>query len=545
MYILGIGPGIKLGHHDSSAVLIKDNKIVAACEEERFLNEKKARARFPKKSIEFCLRKAGINISDVDIVASPLITYDNYNKRIELLFKFHFGYSPKVELYHHHLCHAASSYYLSGYSDSLIMTIDYSGDSSSGLIAKGSGREIEVIKYFDRNNSIGVFYSMITQFLGFEAHNDEYKVMGLASYGNPNFINEMKKILYLKDGEPFFDTSFHRRFTNPEIYTTDFTTFQEMSFNEKLINILGEPRKNGEEITQRHKDIAASLQKQTEEVVLSILEGYSNISENFCFAGGLALNCKLNHEIIKTNKFKGFFVQPAAGDAGVSLGAALLSSVSLGINEFDTNNIVYLGLEYSNEEIKNYLDLYKLNYEFVQDSAKVAARLIFEDKIVGWFQGRSEWGPRALGNRSILANPTKKEMKDIVNKNIKFREEFRPFAPAVIKESQHKYFFNCIDDPYMVTLANVTDHAKKTIPAVVHSDNTARIQTVFRDKNDLFWQLIKNIGELTGEEVVLNTSLNLNGQPLCARLSEAIKAFFTSGMDYLILGNYILKKVKK
>jgi carbamoyltransferase len=308
---------------------------------------------------------------------------------------------------------------------------------------------------------------------------------------------------------------------------------------------LGDPRRKDEPITQRHKDIAASLQKQTEIVVLKLLNEFDVETKNFCFAGGVALNCKLNHEIIKSKKFEGFFVQPAAGDAGVSLGAALLSCVKAGIESFDNSSIVYLGIEYSNKEIKDYLDLCKLKFEYVANPELKAAELIAKNKIVGWFQGRSEWGPRALGNRSILANPMNKYMKDLVNNNIKFREEFRPFAPAVLKESQDKYFKICFDDPYMLTLADVTDYAKKSIPAVIHSDNTARIQTVIRDKNPLFWKLIKNFGEITGEDVVLNTSLNLNGQPLCARLSEAVKAFFSSGMDYIIMGNYMLSKEGK
>lgn len=541
MYILGIGPGIKIGHHDSSAALIKDGKIIAACEEERFLNEKKARARFPKNSIDFCLKTASIDIEDIDIVSSPLTTYNNYKKRIQLLFEFHYGYSPEVELHHHHLCHAASSYYLSGFEDSLVLTIDYSGDGASGLIAEGKGNDLKVIKYFDRNNSIGIFYSMITQFLGFNAHNDEYKVMGLASYGNPYYLKEMNQILTTKDFEPFLEKKFIRRFSTPEIYTTDFTTFQEMSFSHELMKLLGNPRITGEKITQKHMDIAASLQKQTENVVLEIINHYKNISKNFSFAGGIALNCKLNHEIIKRS-FKNIFIQPAAGDAGISLGAALLSSVNNGCKIFDTENIVYLGLEYKNDEIKEYLDLCKLNYNYLLFPEKKAAELLAKNKIVGWFQGRSEWGPRALGNRSILANPMEKEMKDIVNKNIKFREDFRPFAPAVIKEDTSRYFYDCVDDPFMVTLARVTEHAQKSIPAVVHFDNTARLQTVDKGKNLKFWTLISEFGKLTGENVVLNTSLNLNGQPLCARLSEAIKAYFGSGMDYLIVGNFILGK---
>jgi carbamoyltransferase len=543
--VLGIGPGIKLGHHDSSATLIKNGEIVAACEEERFYCDKKARAKFPKKAIDFCLKEEGIKINDVNYIASPLITYVNYKKRIELLFEFHYGYSPKIELHHHHLCHAASSYYLSGYDDALVLTADYSGDSASGMIAHGEKNKLRVIKYFDRKNSLGSFYSMITQYLGFEAHSDEYKVMGLASYGEPKYLNSLKKIITVKNGEPHFDISYHRRFAHPEIYTTDFTTFQEMSFDDKLIDLLGQNRKPEEKILKRHKNIAASLQKLTEEIILQIIEESGIVSDNLCLAGGIALNCKLNYEIIKTGKYKGIFIQPASGDAGVSLGAAILSSLRNGVKTFKNDNIVYLGPSYDNETIKKYLDLCKLNYTYVECPEKIAAEMIAQQKIVGWFQGKSEFGPRALGNRSILANPTIKEMKDIVNNSVKFREEFRPFAPAVLEEVQDKYFRNCVNDPYMVTLADVTEYAKKSIPAVVHCDNTSRIQSVSKKRNELFWRLINNLGKITGEKVVLNTSLNLNGQPLAARLSEAVKVFYSSGMDCIFLGNYLLQKVNK
>lgn len=542
MYVLGIGPGIKIGHHDSSAVLLKDGKIIAACEEEKFYNDKRARALFPKKAIDFCLKTGGITIKDVDIIGSPLITYNNYKERLRLLFEFHFGFSPFIELHHHHLCHAASSYFLSGFNDALVLTLDYSGDSSSGMIAYGNNEKLKAIKFFDRENSLGSFYSMITQFLGFEAHNDEYKIMGLASYGNPKYVKEMESILYVVNGEPIFDTSYHRRYSSPEVYTSDFTTFQEMSYNEKLLKLLGKDRKYTQEIKQIHKDIAASLQKHIENIVLQIIKDSGIISNNFCFAGGLALNCKLNYEIKKTKQFEGFFVQPAAGDAGVSLGAAILSSVSRGVKSFDTDNIIYLGPEYDNNSIKDFLDLCKLKYSYVEFPEIKAAELISQNNIVGWFQGRSEWGSRALGNRSILANPTLLKMKDLINKKIKFREEFRPFAPSVLEEFIEKYFVNCKKEQFMISLADVNEYAIKSIPAVVHYDNTARLQTVSKSNNEFFWKLIKHFGDISGEYVVLNTSLNLNGQPMSARLPEAIKVFFTSGLDCIILGNYILQK---
>lgn len=541
MYVLGIGPGLKIGHHDSSAALLKDGKLIAACEEERFTGQKKARALFPRNAIEYCLEEAGITIDVVDTVASPLVTYDNYVERIRLLFEFHFGNSPKVDLHHHHLCHAASAYYLSGFKDSLVLSIDYSGDSASGLIARGLSERIEVEKYFARDDSIGFFYSMITQFLGFEAHSDEYKVMGLASYGKPRYLDKMKQILDVENGEPRLNLSFNQRRAHPEIYTTDFTTFQERSYTKELIELLGPPRTNREEITQRHKDIASSLQKQFEDVVFGILAA-AGPSKNLCFAGGAALNCKLNQEIVKAGWYEGFFVQPAAGDAGVALGAALLSGVAFGTKEFDTNNIVYLGPSYNDEQVKRQLDLCKLEYRVLENPEKTAAELIAQDKIVGWFQGRSEWGPRALGNRSILANPANISMKDAVNKNVKFREEFRPFAPAVLKEHQDRYFRNCVDDPFMVTLADATRHAQSTIPAVVHADGTARLQTVTRCANESFWRLINHLGELTGNYVVLNTSLNLNGQPLASKISEALKTYHASGMDCLIIGSFLLEK---
>lgn len=547
MYILGVGPGIKLGHHDTSAALLKDNSIVAACEEERFLGDKHARALFPVNSIKFCLKKAGITIHEVDVVASPLLTYENYDIRLMDLFKFHFGYSPKICRFKHHLCHAASSYYLAGFDDALILSLDYSGDNASGLMAVGKNKCIEPLQYFSRNNSLGVFYSMITQFLGFSAHNDEYKVMGLASYGNPILMKEMNKILSFNNEQWVFASEYNKRIQDDYLYTTDFTTFQEQSYTSKLNELLGPARLQNEPIDQRHKDIAASLQKHIEDIVIETLRKAIEVKplNNFCFSGGLALNCKLNFEIIKSGLFEKVFIQPAAGDAGISLGAALLASCAHGHKDFSQKNIVYLGPSYTNDEIKAYLDSCKLEYSYVEEKEKYAAKLIANNFIVGWFQGRAEWGPRALGNRSILANPANPLMKDIVNQSIKFREEFRPFAPSVLAEKQSEYFCNNIDDPFMITLANVREDMVERIPSVVHFDNTSRIQTVHKDANYTYWKLIKHFEEITGVPVVLNTSLNINGMPLASRISEAVKVFFSSGMEYLFLGNYMLSKSKK
>lgn len=544
MYILGIGPGIKLGHHNASATLLKNGRIVCACEEDRFRGEKHSRARFPKRAIDFCLKHTGISMEDISFVASPLATYTRYEERIALLFKFHYKQSPPVKLYHHHLCHAASSYLVSGIDEALIVTLDYSGDSASGLIARGKGPSIEPLEFLAREHSIGMFYSMITQFLGFRAHEDEYKVMGLASYGEPCFMEEMSQIVWLDKNRPVLNGVYNQRIRNRAIFTTDFTTFQEQSYTNELCRLLGEPRLAHEPLTQRHKDLAASLQRHIERIVCAIIgnEIQKIPCRSLCLAGGLALNCKLNYELIQSKLFDRVFIQPAASDAGISLGAALLCAQEHGVLDFENPDIVYLGPSFSGEHIEAYLNQCKLAYTRVDNPTVLAAKLIAENKIVGWFQGRAEWGPRALGNRSILANPARTEMRDLVNQKIKFREEFRPFAPSILKEHYTEYFEGGVGDPYMTTVARVVPEREAMIPAVIHVDKTARPQVVCKKQNNTYWTLISELKRLTGIPVVLNTSLNLSGQPMAARPSEAVRVFFGSGMDVLFLGNYVLAK---
>jgi len=410
MNILGIGPGIKLGHHDSSAALYSNGMLIAASEEERFKNYKHARSLFPIDAIKYCLLVGDLEINEIDIVSSPLITYPNYEKRLQRLFEFHFGFSPKIKLHHHHLCHAASSFYKSNINHSLILTIDNSGDGASGLVAIGHRNEISEIDYLDRAHSLGVFYSMITQFLGFRAHNDEYKVMGLASYGKANLVDKLEKVFkYLENGTFYFDQSYNSRVEHSEIYTTDFGSFQESFFTGKLIELLGfKPRLYGQEIQSLHKNLAASLQTHVEIMILSLLRPYKikyPEIKKLCLAGGLFLNCKLNYEIINSGLFENVFIQPAAGDAGVSMGAALIDVAKYGELIQYPKSFVFSGPQYKKEEIINILHRNKIPFHEEKDITEYAARKIAEGKIIGWFQGRAEWGPRALGNRSILADP--------------------------------------------------------------------------------------------------------------------------------------------
>lgn len=543
MYILGIGSGLKLGHHDGSAALVKDNMIVAAAEEERFLRAKHARGELPLHAIHYCLQEAGITIQDVDVVASPLITYTNYDRRLQDWFKFHFGYSPPIQLLDHHLCHAASTYRLSGFDDAMIMSFDFSGDSCSGLLAVGRGDTIEEVRRFERRNSLGLFYGMLTQFLGFQMTNDEFKVMGLASYGQPKYEREFSKILEVNDEGYLLNKEFDKRNVDAELYTTDFVTRQEQIFSEAFVNLLGQPRLRTEKITQHHMDLAASGQRQLEKACLKSLEivaRHSN-SKNLCLAGGITLNVKMNSVLFNADLVDNIFIQPAAGDAGMALGAAVEIAARHSYR-FQRMNHVYYGPAYTDEQIETVLRRLKLAYSYVEDIERRAAEDIAEGKIMGWFQGRMEFGPRALGNRSILADPRDGKMKDRINGLVKFREEFRPFCPSILEERRDEYFENSCSAPFMILLFNVKEDKRAEIPAVTHVDGTARIQTISKKTNPSFWTLIKYFDEITSVPVVLNTSLNIKGEPIVESPEQAIRVFYGSGMDSLALGNFYLTK---
>ena len=545
MYVIGISSGIKHGHHDGAAVLLQDGQLIAAAEEERFTLAKHARGELPRGAIDFCLKQAGISIRDVDWVCSPLKTYTNYDRRLAEYFKFQFGHSPKIELYDHHLCHAASSYYGSGFSEATVICFDFSGDSSSGMVAHAKGNDFRELVRFGRGNSLGLYYGMLTQYLGYQMTNDEYKVMGLSSYGSPRYLDEFGKILRPAGVSYELDGQFDKRQQDSEIFTSDFSTRQERIFTTKLEDLLGPRRIRGQALDQRFRDIAASGQKQLEVVATSVVRAAIKASgcADVCLAGGVALNCKMNMEIAAEPSVDRLYVPPVPHDAGVALGAAILKCADAG-HKIAPLTHAYWGPEYSNDVIRDTLDKVGARYEVYDEPTTRCVTDLVEQKTVGWFQGRMEYGPRALGNRSIIADPRSANMKDRINVGIKYREEFRPFCPSVLFDRQADYFDNAFDAPFMVVTFPVRDDVKKSIPAVVHVDGTARIQSVQPKTNPVYSKLLAEFATATSIPILINTSLNINEQPTVNSPLEALHTFFCSGLDVLFLGPYRLEKPK-
>ena len=560
--------------HDAAAALIKDGKIVACAAEERFNRAKyslnlSGNTLLPQNAIEYCLQAAKISMDDVDLVAH----YCDFNravlnKRLSLLKpfiseqKFHLVRDSYQNLYdqmmdrelllnqftemtgqhpknfsqvNHHLAHAASAFFPSGFNQSIILTLDGTGEVESSLLAIGCDKEIQEIRRSFIPNSLGALYLITTVFLGFKSLGDEYKVMGLAGYG--------KSEIYRK----FFQTLI--KLENDGSYSMN--KIARSDFKQMLINGLGNPRKPEDPIGKRHRDIAAALQESLQTTVLHTLD-YArkkiNISK-LCMAGGVALNSMLNGAIARSGLFDDIFIQPASSDEGCSLGAAYyayIQSLSGNCRNLPKLTNVYLGPAYQNPEIHNTLKEFKndLSWEYIQNLNAITAKEIAAGKVIGWFQGRMEFGPRSLGNRSILADPRPPGMKDRINVKIKHREEFRPFAPAVLEEDADTFFkLNGIkNSPFMLFVVPVRKKQQIKIPAVTHVDGTARIQTVSKKTNKKFWGLLVEFKKLTGIPVILNTSFNVMNEPIVCNPADAIRCFLNTEIDLLVMGNYIVRK---
>ncbi len=534
IYILGISGGFHSGNYDPSAALLKNGEVLAAVEEERLSRVKHAPGTFPRNSILFCLDFAGIQIQEIDYLVFHMNTYENIADDINNYMNFHFGYCPEVRCVDHHIAHAASTYYLSGFREANIITIDFSGDKICTTLNYGKDSKITRLEKYLTPNSLGIFYSLLTQYLGFKILSHEYKVMGLSAYGkqDPKLDYIFDQILRVEDQQYFFDE---------EIFK-ETKTLQQNLFSNKLIQLLGESRKSFDPITQREKDIAYATQRQFEKACLALLNDISTRSSttNLCLAGGSTLNCVMNSVLFNTERVNHIFIPHAAGDAGTSLGAAFILASELGLDIKQVKS-PFLGPEFTNEQIQNDLDTLKLSYKYFDndDLVDYVSQAIIKGKIIGWFHGRTEFGARALGNRSILASPQDPGMRDKINKYIKFRETFRPFAPSVILEEAHLYFKNAYSTPYMnLTFEVITDK----LPAITHVDGTARVQTVTLEENELYYMLLKKMGEKTGIPIVLNTSLNIMEQPMVSSPKEALMVFGSTGMDVMVLNNYVLSK---
>ncbi|MFH1403205.1 MAG: carbamoyltransferase [Candidatus Altiarchaeota archaeon] len=560
--------GLSCYYHDASSCLIRDGEVIAAAEEERF-TRKKHDTSFPIKSAEWCLQEAGINIDEVDYVAfyeKPLLKFErmmsqhtetfpksyttflktmpswiNEKMRVQSTIRKRLKYRKDVFYIEHHLAHAASSFFLSPFKEAAIMTIDGVGEWDTTTLGYGKDKDIRLVKAIEFPHSIGLLYSTITTLLGFKANNDEYKVMGLSPYGKPKYYDSFLKFMDVKDdGSYMLDMSYFEYHYNMRMP------------GRKMIDELCEVRERGGRITQEHKDIAATLQKITEDVIFRMLNHLHDTldTDNLCIAGGVALNSVANGKIMKNTPFKQMYIQSAAGDGGTSMGAAVYAyNGVLGEDRKTVLDHSYLGPGYSTGHVKSFLEGNDITYsEFESDEnlMKDTAGMIFEDKIVGWFQGRMEWGPRALGSRSILANPCNPDMKDIINARVKHREGFRPFAPAVPIEDAVEYF-ECdenlpISTDFMLLVYPVREDKRGLIPSVTHVDGSGRLQTVRKEKSPLYWGVIKEFEKLSGVPIIINTSFNVRGEPIVCSPYDAYRCMMGTGIDALVMDRFLIMK---
>lgn len=560
MYILGIS----CFYHDSAACLLRDGEIIAAAQEERF-TRKKHDHDFPLNAINYCLKAGGITVDKLDYIGfydKPFIKFErilytyiatfprsfpSFTKAIPLwlkeklwiphLIRERLNYKGEILFAEHHQSHAASCFLVSPFEEAAILTIDGVGEWSTTTCGVGRGTTIELTKEIKFPHSLGLLYSAFTYYLGFKVNSAEYKVMGLAPYGEPRFydtiVNELIKI---ND-----DGSFK---INMKYFAYDYgLTMTNGKFNRLFGNIKREPESKLEQV---HKDLAMSIQKVTEEIMLRMTRALYEDTKlpNLCLAGGVALNCVANGRILRESPFKNIFIQPAAGDAGGSVGVAAFIYHTLLGNERKTPwKHAFLGPDYTQEEIERYLKSRKVPYQVLsrEDLLQRTAQLIEEQNVVGWFQGRMEFGPRSLGGRSILADARNPDNKDKVNLKIKFRESFRPFAPTVLEERVSEYFELDQPSPYMLLVAQVRPD-KRTIPSVTHVDGSARIQTIKREDNPLYYDLIEQFYKITGCPVIINTSFNVRGEPIICTPHDAFMCFMRTRMDYLVIGNCVLDK---
>lgn len=587
--------GISCYYHDAAAALLRDGRLMAASEEERFSRVKHDYG-FPKNAIQFCLDFGEVKGPDLDyvvffekpfrkfdrILATVLQTYPKSWKVfresmitwmldklwVASTIESEFGVpKEKVLFCEHHLSHAASAFLASPFEEAAILTVDGVGEWVTGTYGVGRGNEIKLTKQMEFPHSLGLLYSAFTAFLGFEVNEGEYKVMGMAPYGEPKYVDKVWKLIHQNDDGSFSldmdyfcfhystDTTFSSRFV--DLFGTPRPTkLQFFTESTGFPKYFGNPPSNYKELcrlNQHYADVAASIQRVTEEVLVKMAKNLHQQTglKRLCMAGGVGLNSVANTRILREAGFEELYIQPAAGDGGGALGAALWAYNSLlgKPRDFRMDN-AYWGREYSPAEISAFLRDSKIPHRVIDDEAKLldhTVERLMQGKVVGWFQGRFEWGPRALGNRSILADARNPEMKDIVNAKIKFREPYRPFAPSVLAECTEKYF----DLPgaahhyparYMLYVVPVRPAQQSTLPAITHVDGTGRLQTVFREQNPRYYNLIERFGRATGVPVVLNTSFNLKGEPIVNTPANAFNTFSKSEMDCLVLGNYVVEK---
>jgi carbamoyltransferase len=573
--------GINAYHANAAAAIVVDGRLIAAVEEER-LNRVKYAAGLPARAIQFCLDRAGVKLGEIDHIAIPRDPYARMGTklrfamrmpkfaldRVRVMKKFAgvredlaaaFAMPPEKiraqfhRIEHHH-AHMASAFFVSPFESAAVLSADGLGDFASLMCAAGEGSRMRVLGEVAFPHSLGLYYTALTQYLGFWKFGDEYKVMGLAAYGQPEFLDEFRHIVRAHGKHSFrlgLEYFLHQS-QGSEMTWRDAGSTPVLGriFSDHLEKRLGPARQPHEPLAQRHHNLAASMQAALEEVLVSCWKGLASETgqKSLCLAGGVAFNCVANAKVLENTPFERVYVQPAAGDAGLSVGAAFaVQHEVLGQPRKFTMEHAYWGPEYSAREMQQVAagargtgeaEIAELDEAALLEST---ARHIAAGKIVGWYQGAAEWGPRALGNRSILADPRRPEMKDILNRRIKHREIFRPFAPSIIEEAVGEYFERTHPSPFMTFAYPVRAEKRSAIPAPTHVDGTARLQTVSRSANPLYWKLIRKFGDLTGVPVVLNTSFNDN-EPIVCRPEEALDCFRRTQMDVLVLGNSILEK---
>ena len=555
--------GINAFGHDTSAALVIDGILIAAIEEERLNREKKTR-EFPHLSIKYCLDAAGIKLNEIDFVTyaykpSIWLTHRLFLHQIRyfphalselkhapnMMKKFlnlksliiqELGCDIPIKFIKHHDAHIGSTYLVSPFEESAIMTIDGLGEYESCVHAVGRGSNIKRINSVSFPYSLGTMYACLSQFLHYMPEHDEGKVMGLSAYGDSEeYYERFKKIVKLKsDGTYSFDMSYFMYHRKRDLWVSD-----------KFYEIFGPQRGKDEEINDRHKAVVAAGQRVLEDTILHMTESLHKKTQQdaLCIAGGVALNSVTNGKILEQGYFKDIFVQPASSDDGLPIGSAFYLYNTLNNNPRKYVSLdSYLGPQYSIESIKEALSKYNLPINKSENTASDVASLLANQNIIGLYQGKMEFGPRSLGNRSIIADPRSAEMKDIVNSKVKFREPFRPFAPAILAERCIDFFENDYTSPYMLLVYKVREAKKHLIPAVVHVDGTGRVQTVTRDVNKRYYDIIKHFGDLTGVPVILNTSFNIKDEPIVCTPEEAIRCFLGTSIDVLVMEDYIVKK---
>lgn len=569
--LFGYGP-------NPSAALVKDGTLVAAAEEERFNRIKGAPSHLPVSAMLYCLKEAGIGIGDVDgigfgwdceryVDTMPgfyeamraeypqddndynelqedylLNLYDPLRIRTNLclgLAQSGVYLDPeRVNFLPHHVCHAASAYYCSGFSQASILTIDGSGEQLSTVMWHGDGNNIKQLKSFALPHSLGGYYATFTEFLGFKANQDEGKFMGLSSYGrySSDIQSKLDHVLPFDPVSGEFKVNPYMRYLGAHTYGQRFT--------DQFVEIFGKPRLKSQPIEDCHRDLAFNVQWRLEQIVSALARSLIKMTgaPDLCVAGGVAMNCVMNGKLSLLDEVRNIFVQPASADNGVALGAAYLMAQRAGVKTFEKMEHAYLGPSFSDAQVEAAIRESKLSYVRSASVAEEVAKYLHEGKIVGWLQGRMELGARALGNRSILASPVFVDMKDKLNNEVKHRENWRPFCPSLPVDDYHTYFADGADSNYMIVAYPVRKQFWEQIPSIVHVDGTARPQTVRKEYNSKFYDLLKEFGRLSGHPVLINTSFNIQGEPVVCTPADALRCFGGTGLDVLVMNDFILKK---